>query len=211
MNFWDSVYSSSSEYYGDHPSLLARESLRFFENYGTKTILEFGCGQGRDALFFARNGLKVRAVDFSKISVSQLRENVLKAELGGNLDASNVDLSKDFPRVKRGDVDAVYSNLFFCMPFRDETLKEIFRFAYRILPEGGLHIFSVRNRNRDNSYGKGRKVSKDTYDADGFRVRFFSEDEILSFNHRFLTIEVSKEYEEPCSLIMIFSIREAER
>ena len=92
------------------------------------------------------------------------------------------------------------------MPFPDEVLKSLFRFTHRILPDSGLHIFSVRNKKRDQSYGKGRKLSEDTFDIGGFRVRFFGEDEILSFNRRFKTLQVIKEYEEPPSLIMVFFV-----
>ncbi|MGH2639767.1 MAG: class I SAM-dependent methyltransferase [Rhabdochlamydiaceae bacterium] len=46
-------------------------------------MLELGCGQGRDAVFFARNCFDVHAVDLSEVSISQLKENILRLGLGG--------------------------------------------------------------------------------------------------------------------------------
>ena len=95
------------------------------------------------------------------------------------------------------------------MPFNDEELSRIFDFAHRVLPEGrGLHVFSIRNKEKDKSFGKGREITKDTFEINGFRVRFFTEQEILRFNRAFRTIQVREEYEEPCSLILVFSMRD---
>jgi len=212
MSLWDSVYSSDSSYFGEEPSILARESLRYFNQYRCKSIIELGCGQGRDTVFFARNGLKVNAFDLSKVSVSQLNQNIAKLGLEGKVKVSQIDLSKNFPQLAKDEVvDAVYSNLFFCMPFNDDELEELFEFAYDMLPEGGLHIFSVRNKDKDKSWGKGKEVGKDTCEINGFRVRFFTADEALKLNHRFRTLEVIERYEDPCSLILVFSVLAAKK
>jgi cyclopropane fatty-acyl-phospholipid synthase-like methyltransferase len=208
LSLWDSVYSSDNSYFGEEPSILAKESLRFFDEHHCKSILEFGCGQGRDTVFFARAGLNVHAVDFSGISVSQLSENILKLKPKGKVKVSQVDLSKNFPEIgKREGIDAVYSNLFYCMPFSDEELQRIFDFVYNTLPKGGLHIFSIRNKKRDPSFGKGKEVAKDTFEINGFRVRFFGNEEILNHSHGFKVLQIIEAYEEPCSLSLIFTVR----
>ena len=58
-----------------------KEFMRFFDEYdqiGAK-VLDVGCGQGRDALFIARLGHSVTAVDFSPSGISDL-QNDAKAE-----------------------------------------------------------------------------------------------------------------------------------
>jgi hypothetical protein len=95
----------------------------------------------------------------------KLSQNVAKLGLEGKVKVSQVDLSKHFPEIgKEEGIDAVYSNLFYCMPFNDKELQGILGFIYDTLPEGGLHIFSIRNKNKDKSFGRGTKVGKDTFE-----------------------------------------------
>jgi len=203
LSIWDSVYSSDAAYFGYEPSVLAKESLRFFDENQCKKILELGCGQGRDTIFLARNGLKIHAVDASAISVAQLKEKVAGLELDGDVKISLMDLPRQFPAIEQ--VDAVYSHLFYCMPFDDQGLKSLFDFTRKILHKNGLHVFSVRDKKADKSFGKGKEIGKDTFDINGFKVRFFTKEEILWFNQGFEILEVKEAYEEPCSLILIFS------
>ncbi len=53
---------------------------------GSLRVLDIGCGQGRDALFIARAGHSVLAIDLSPSGIRDLN-NVAKAE---NLDASGI-------------------------------------------------------------------------------------------------------------------------
>jgi SAM-dependent methyltransferase len=161
MSLWDSLYTYDDSYFGDRPSILARESLRFFKDAGCKRILEFSCGQGRDTVFFANNGLKVHAVDFSGVSIVQPGNSLANLGLERLVRISQVDLSRDLPRIApREVIDAVYSNLFYCMPFSDEVLQRLFDFVCHTLRKGGLHIFWFRNKKKDKSFGRGGKLRR---------------------------------------------------
>ena len=158
-------------------------------------------------MFFARAGFKVHAIDFSRVSVAQLSSNLATLGLEGKVKLSQVDLTKNLSRLTASDaIDGVYSHLFYCMPFEDEDLQRLFDFVHDILVKGGLHVFSFRNK-KDKSFGKGRKIAKDTFEINGFKVRFFSDKEILAFNLGFKTLRVMKAYEEPCSLSLAFTTR----
>lgn len=209
MNIWDSVYSSDDSFFGEGPSILAKESLHFLDESRCKSILELGCGQGRDAVFFARNGFNVHATDFSSVSVSQLRENIARLGLEENIRVSQVDLSKELPEISREErIDTVYSNAFYCMPFTDEELNRLLDFVYGLIPEGGLHIFSFRDKKRDQLFLNGKKISWDTCETNGVRVRFFTEDEMLRFiQERFRVLQTKEAYEEPSSLILAITAR----
>ncbi|MDW5564328.1 MAG: class I SAM-dependent methyltransferase, partial [Methanomassiliicoccus sp.] len=62
---WDSTYVSSGTYFGTGPSVLALRALPTLRSHDVKTVLELGCGQGRDTWYFARNGMTITALDYS--------------------------------------------------------------------------------------------------------------------------------------------------
>ena len=43
-------------------------------------ILELGCGQGRDTIFFASNGLDVVAIDSSQVAIDALSKIINRKE-----------------------------------------------------------------------------------------------------------------------------------
>ncbi len=45
------------------------------------TVLELGCGDGRDAIFLAKNGFDVTAMDFSPTAIKMAKKNVEEAGL----------------------------------------------------------------------------------------------------------------------------------
>ncbi len=64
-------------------------------------MLDVGCGQGRDALFIARLGHCVTAVDFSPTAIRQLREDA--GEEGLKIDATVADV-RDYEPPQKYDV-----------------------------------------------------------------------------------------------------------
>jgi tellurite methyltransferase len=75
---FDETYAKKVEMFG-HPYL---EFQDYFNKYPVKgTVLDLGCGQGRDSLFLASMGYQVTAVDSSKVGVNQMLEKAKKQNL----------------------------------------------------------------------------------------------------------------------------------
>ena len=53
----NSTYERSQDFFGKEPSELAVSALPTLKDHGVRTVLELGCGQGRDTWYFARNGM----------------------------------------------------------------------------------------------------------------------------------------------------------
>jgi tRNA G46 methylase TrmB len=53
---WQTTFASRAEMFGVEPSYAARRAAALFQREGKRRILELGSGQGRDRLFFVRNG-----------------------------------------------------------------------------------------------------------------------------------------------------------
>jgi 2-polyprenyl-3-methyl-5-hydroxy-6-metoxy-1,4-benzoquinol methylase len=62
--FWDGRYAQA-RLYGTEPTSVARQLARLFRQERVVTVLDAGCGSGRDALFYAREGFTVTGLDIS--------------------------------------------------------------------------------------------------------------------------------------------------
>ena len=71
-DIWNKVYAHDASFFGDDPSNFGLECYKEFEKHGAKKIL--GCGQGRDTIFFAFNGIDVIAIDSSQIAIDVLSQ-----------------------------------------------------------------------------------------------------------------------------------------
>ena len=77
-DIWNKVYANDASFFGDNPSNFGLECYEEFKKHGVKKILELGCGQGRDALFFASNGLDVVTIDSSQVAINVLSKIITK-------------------------------------------------------------------------------------------------------------------------------------
>ena len=82
------MYSSDASFFGDGPSNFGLDCYKEFKRNGVKRILELGCGQGRDAIFFASNGIEVVAIDLSQIAVDGLSKISYRKEPSNQTNSS---------------------------------------------------------------------------------------------------------------------------
>jgi len=73
--FWDGRYAQA-RLYGTEPTSLARQLTSLFRRKKVATVLEAGCGSGRDALSYAREGFTVTGLDISTHALRWAREQV---------------------------------------------------------------------------------------------------------------------------------------
>jgi SAM-dependent methyltransferase len=142
-------------------------------------MLELGCGQGRDALYFLRQGFRVTAMDYSCACLQDLRREAESKGIARDLVISEHDVRDRLPFAD-GSFDAVYSHMLFTMQLTEKELEVAFREVLRVLRPGGLNIYSVRN-DHDPHFGKGKHMGEDMWQNPmGFVVHFFSEEKIRS-------------------------------
>ena len=130
-------------------------------------VLDLGCGYGADAMYFAKNGMKVTAIDFSSTSIDQVRERA--ANLSIALRAIQHDVSNKLP-FPAATFNAVYAHLSLHY-FDDETTSAIFAEIRRVLKPGGVLFVKCKSVD-DPLYGKGKKIGPDMYHSEHVR-RFF--------------------------------------
>jgi len=200
----DKVYSNDSSFFGEEPSNFALICYEEFIKYRVKRLLELVCGQGRDTIFFATNGLVVHAIDSSKVAIENIYQKIIEKKISLNL--KHFQARQDLP-FDNSYFDEVYSLMFYNMSFTDEELKSLFTESSRVLKNNGLLYFSVRSDN-DVLYNKGKRIDRNIYETNGFQIRFFTKTQIKSFLSNYFEIKkIMESYEEPVSLYLVFCFK----
>lgn len=195
MSRWDSTYSTNQDFFGKDASQLGLSALPVFQSHKARKILELGCGQGRDTLFLARNGMEVTALDYSETGLCQIKDKAVTRGLDGSVVLKVGDARDGLPFDDRS-FDGCFSHMFFTMQLTEKELAFIFFEVLRVLRPGGLNIYSVRNVH-DPHFGKGKHFGEDMWQNPlGFVVHFFSEDKVkrLASGYNILWI---KEFDDP--------------
>lgn len=95
--------------------------------------LDLGCGAGGDAIWLARQGWRVTAVDISATAVAQVRERARELGLGDRVTTEQHDLARSFPDGEFDLVSAQYFHTSFTLP-----RAQVLRTAAHALRPGGL-------------------------------------------------------------------------
>jgi tellurite methyltransferase len=68
---YDERYARPGLYWGSKPTGLARDLVRIARSLprSPRTLVDLGCGEGRDSIYFARRGYRVLGVDISSVGV----------------------------------------------------------------------------------------------------------------------------------------------
>lgn len=203
ISHWDEVFAQNPAFFGEESSDFAQISLDLFRKEGTRSVLELGCGQGRDTFLFARNGLEVTALDYSETAVSVVKEKAKAAELASRVHAQTHNLKEPLP-FSDNSFDACFSHMLLCMELSTAEIGFILRETHRILKPRGLAVYSVRS-NFDKHYRTGTHLSEDMYEIGGFVVHFFTEEKIkkLAKGYDILEIERLEEGSLPRDLLVV--------
>ena len=93
--FWNARYTQGL-IYGTEPTSVAPRIAAVFRTAGVSTILEAGCGSGRDALYYVRHGFQVTGLDVSEQAVARTQEQAVREGLDIALVARDL-LASDLP------------------------------------------------------------------------------------------------------------------
>jgi SAM-dependent methyltransferase len=191
---WDSMYTSKPDFFGSDPSDFGVRSAELFARSGIRSVLELGCGQGRDSLYLLSKGFDVTAMDYSSTGCGQLCGCATGRSLDTYLKLTLADARKGLP-YEDGAFDAVFSHMFFTMQFTENEIQFILDEVLRVLRPGGLNVYSVRN-DHDDHFGKGRYMGEDMWENQlGLVVHFFSEEKIRHMSKGFEVLEIKETIE----------------
>lgn len=167
-DYWNTYYATDQGV--REPSLFAKWIVRQIEK--GKSIVDLGCGNGRDSIFFMKNGMNVYAVDASDVATSYISKTYKNSIHVENSDFVN------FLGKNEAQFDYIYSR-FTIHAILEEEQNDCIRNAYHSLKEHGNFFIEVRCT-KDELFGKGMLVGKNTYFYNGHNRRFVEKDELIS-------------------------------
>lgn len=173
---WSQAYAQTQAFFGESPSGFARRAFDLFRQQDVITVLELGCGQGRDTLWFAEQGLRVTALDYSEQAVTEMTAEARTKGLEDRVVGTLHDVRQPLPYLD-ASFDACYSHMLLCMELTEAEIAFVLREMHRVLKPGGFALYSVRS-DHDKHYRAGAHLGEDAYEVGGFVVHFFSEAKI---------------------------------
>jgi tellurite methyltransferase len=136
-NRYDELYEQEAYYWGFRPSLTCFHVLEKMPPDRPVRLLVIGCGEGRNAVFFARNGYRVTAFDLSANGVTKTRR--LAERVGVEVDVFQADVNTH--RLDE-EFDVLFSTgVLHYVP--QQLRPELFENYKRFTRPNGLHVFSV--------------------------------------------------------------------
>lgn len=166
-SYWDNYYLTKDA--PKMPSKFAEDILPYLDQ--GKTLVELGCGNGRDSLFFANNNLEVLGIDQSHSAISKLQSNYSK---------KNVQfIAEDFLQSKfmnYSNIDYVYSR-FTLHSITEKEEDILLKSVFNSLKVGGKIFIEARSV-KDNIFGLGDKVSRNAYVYNDHYRRFLVMEEL---------------------------------
>ena len=134
---YEERYAAQAYHWGTKPSAICARVLELLPPERPLSLLDIGCGEGRNAVYFAYKGYRVTAFDLSAAGVAKTERLAATAHVP--VTAFQADMNEH--RLER-DFDILFSTgVFHLMPrsLRAEVLGHYKRHTNL----GGLHVFSV--------------------------------------------------------------------
>lgn len=165
------------------PTIFATQILKYLPKSGS--LLELGCGQGQDSIYFAQHDLQVTATDFSDFALFEAKQTTPPG-LKDKITYQVVDIANKLP-FPQASFDIVYSHL--AVHYFDKTrTQQLFDEIYTTLKPGGIFAILV-NTLDDPEIGESQLVETDLYiTPSGLQKRFFSVDSVQEFTAKFETL-----------------------
>jgi len=138
-NLYDQKYATEEYYWGKQPSAICDkviEITRPTNNYKPK-LIDLGCGEGRNAIYFAENGFDVDAFDTSLPGLQKTKKYAKEADVSVNIfhaDILTYELEAEY--------DVVFSTgTLHLLPryLRNQRFQNYKQHTR----EGGLNVFSI--------------------------------------------------------------------
>ena len=130
QEFWNGKFSKADFFYGTNPNEFLASNLELIKSQ--KKMLCLGEGEGRNAIFFAKNGFDVTAIDASDLGLKKLENRAIEENI--NIKTVCMDLNFWEDKEKYDVIVASYLHM-----YKNER-EELFKKIEKSLNIGGYFI-----------------------------------------------------------------------
>ncbi|MFJ7257906.1 class I SAM-dependent methyltransferase [Streptomyces sp. NPDC098085] len=116
-------------------------------------MLGRGAGHGHGTLYFAREGLTVRAADFSATGLQQLQEPARAQDIDQRVTTAAHDVRDPLP-LPYTSIDAVFAHVLLRMDLSTKEIHSLVGEIRRVLRPGSTFVYTIRHTG-DARYGTG--------------------------------------------------------
>lgn len=141
--YWNNFYMENSK---QKELLLPSQFAAFVlgESHDNEVVIEFGCGNGRDAAFFARHGKNVAAYDLSSSGITINRETYSGLR---NLTFDICDAVKTVPEIRfNSDISKSIYARFFIHALNTEEIQKFFKNCRKMMSENDSLFIEYRTK-----------------------------------------------------------------
>ncbi|MEV5836219.1 class I SAM-dependent methyltransferase [Nocardia sp. NPDC052112] len=136
QEFWEEFYRDRDQIWTGNPNpLLVREATALEPG----TALDLGCGEGADAVWLARRGWRVTAVDVSLTALRRAAAHADDAGVGEHITFVEHDLAQSFPE---GMFDLVSAQFFHSPVAQEQERTKVLRRAAAAVEIGGVLLIA---------------------------------------------------------------------
>lgn len=134
---YDSRYQESEYFWGIEPNHSCYEVMKYLPPLRPFKVLDVGCGEGKDAVFFAKNGYDVTAFDITKSGIDKTNKLAKVNNVSVNAFVTNIN---EFNPV--GEYDIVFSSSVLHLVHKNIRM-ELLKKLIDNTNEGGIHMIQV--------------------------------------------------------------------
>ncbi len=162
QEFWNQKFDKKDFLYGKKPNDFLGSCIKNFSK--NERILFLGEGEGRNAVYFAKNGYEVRALDASDVGLKKLQEFAQQEDV--EIKTTCLDLQEWKPKKKFGGILASFLHLE--SPLREQVFANI----EQGLKSGGFFVGEFFSKKQLNYKSGGPKDENLLYAVDSFKGLF---------------------------------------
>lgn len=134
---YEERYQNPGYYWGIEPGRLCYDILKMRPPVKPYKVLDIGCGEGKDAVFLARNGYRVTAIDIAESGLEKGR--ILAERCNTHVDFFRADIT-DFRLSEKYDIILSSGVFHFLKPdLRPEIIENLKKYT----SEGGINAINV--------------------------------------------------------------------
>lgn len=193
---WDERYSQNDFVYGKEPNQYFKETI---DKIKPGNLFMPGDGEGRNAIYAAKNNWEVTSVDFSSVAVEKAKHYAQHNNV--NIDITSADLSDyEYPQNYFDAVGIIFLHL-------QSPQKEIIhsKIASSIKPGGAiiLEVFS----NNQLQHGSGGPRNKNALYSIEEITEYYKDFDKIELAEKTIELKESKQHWGPATVIRLFGVK----